>query len=108
MSQGEDGRQRVRPARSGMTARDLAAESRTIPLRNETLDHCASRLPVPKYGRGSPPGVVHLGVGGFHRAHQAMYHDRLLGEEGARDWMICGVGVLPDDLQMKEALDAQG
>jgi mannitol 2-dehydrogenase len=36
-----------------------------------------------------------------------MYHDRLLGEQGARDWMICGVGVLPADLQIKEALDAQ-
>ena len=49
------------------------------------------------YDRSSvTPGVVHIGVGGFHRAHQAMYHDRLL-RAGARDWGICGVGVLDAD-----------
>ena len=36
-----------------------------------------------------------------------MYHDRLLSEGGARDWGICGVGVLPGDLRMKQVLDAQ-
>jgi mannitol 2-dehydrogenase len=62
---------------------------------------------VPTYDRALvTPGVVHVGVGGFHRAHQAMYHDRLLSE-GALDWGICGVGVMPADRQMKEALDAQ-
>ncbi|HJY96540.1 MAG TPA: mannitol dehydrogenase family protein, partial [Streptosporangiaceae bacterium] len=53
------------------------------------------------------PGVVHVGVGGFHRAHQAMYHDRLLSDGGAREWGICGVGVLAADRRMKEVLDAQ-
>ena len=51
-------------------------------------------------------GVVHLGVGGFHRAHQAMYHDRLLGA-GAREWGICGVGVLDADRRMAEVMRAQ-
>jgi len=53
------------------------------------------------------PGMVHVGVGGFHRAHQAMYHDRLMNQGAALDWGICGVGVLPEDLRMKQALDAQ-
>ena len=53
------------------------------------------------------PGVVHFGVGGFHRAHQAMYHDRLLNQGTALDWGICGVGVMAADRRMKEALDAQ-
>ena len=52
-------------------------------------------------------GVVHFGVGGFHRAHQAMYHDRLMNEGKALDWGICGVGVMPADRRMQEALDAQ-
>jgi len=63
---------------------------------------------VPEYDRDLvTPGVVHVGVGGFHRAHQAMYHDRLLSQGAARDWGICGVGVLAADLRMKQVLEAQ-
>jgi mannitol 2-dehydrogenase len=51
--------------------------------------------------------VVHFGVGGFHRAHQAMYHDRLMNEGNSLDWGICGVGVLAADRLMRDALDAQ-
>jgi len=50
---------------------------------------------------------VHVGVGGFHRAHQATYHDRLLEDVEAREWGICGVGVLEGDRRMRAALDAQ-
>jgi mannitol 2-dehydrogenase len=52
-------------------------------------------------------GIVHLGVGGFHRAHEAMYVDRLLEQGGAREWGICGVGVLPSDRRMAEVMAAQ-
>jgi mannitol 2-dehydrogenase len=65
-------------------------------------------LPAPAYDRDLvTPGVVHFGVGGFHRAHQAMYHDRLMNEGTAFDWGICGVGVMAADRQMKLALEAQ-
>jgi mannitol 2-dehydrogenase len=65
-------------------------------------------VPRPTYDRGrATTGVVHFGVGGFHRAHQALYHDRLMNDGKALDWAICGVGVLPGDRRMKEALDAQ-
>ena len=53
------------------------------------------------------PGMVHVGVGGFHYAHRAMYHDRLMNQGAALDWSIYGVGVLPEDLRMKQTLDAQ-
>jgi mannitol 2-dehydrogenase len=77
------------------------------PLNARTLKYWSGRVPVPAYDRALvTPGVVHIGVGGFHRAHQAMYHDRLLSE-GALDWGICGVGVMPADRQMKQVLDAQ-
>jgi len=78
------------------------------PLNAQTLAYWSDRLPAPAYDRDLvTPGVVHFGVGGFHRAHQAMYLDRLMNEGQALDWGICGVGVMPADRKMKEVLDAQ-
>jgi mannitol 2-dehydrogenase len=69
----------------------------------------ADAVPGPTYDRSRvTTGVVHFGVGGFHRAHQAAYHDRLMNDGKALDWGICGVGVMPADRRMKEALEAQG
>ena len=68
----------------------------------------ADAVPRPAYDRSRVRvGVVHFGVGGFHRAHQAMYHDRLMNAGSALDWGICGVGVMPADRLMQEALEAQ-
>src|SRR5260370_506903 len=78
------------------------------PLNAGMLPYWSDRLPVPRYDRALvTPGVVHFGVGGFHRAHQAMYHDRLMNEGSALDWGICGVGVMTADRRMKQALDPQ-
>jgi len=79
-----------------------------IPLSAGTLAELSARLPVPTYDRTAvSTGIVHLGVGGFHRAHQAMYVDRLLSADSAQEWGICGVGVMAADRRMKEMLDAQ-
>lgn len=68
----------------------------------------ALEIPVPEYDRSQiSVGIVHFGVGGFHRAHQAMYLDKLLSAGLARDWGICGVGVLPGDRRMRDALRSQ-
>jgi mannitol 2-dehydrogenase len=65
-------------------------------------------LTTPSYDRTRVGiGIVHFGVGGFHRAHQAMYVDRLLEQGLARDWGICGIGVLPADRRMRDVLHAQ-
>ncbi|HZE17684.1 MAG TPA: mannitol dehydrogenase family protein, partial [Mycobacterium sp.] len=65
-------------------------------------------LTTPSYDRTRVGiGIVHFGVGGFHRAHQAMYLDRLLEQGLARDWGICGIGVLPADRRMRDVLHAQ-
>jgi mannitol 2-dehydrogenase len=78
------------------------------PLNARTLAYWRERVPAPAYDRDLvTPGVVHFGVGGFHRAHQAMYLDRLMNEGQALDWGICGVGVMPADRKMKEVLEAQ-
>lgn len=53
------------------------------------LDDGCSR---PAYDRSQPCGVVHLGIGAFHRAHQACYFDALLAG-GHRGWMICGASL---------------
>ncbi len=78
------------------------------PLRTATLDSLTGALPVPGYDRSQVRvGIVHLGVGAFHRAHQAMYVDRLLERGRAQDWGICGVGVLPSDRRTAEVMAAQ-
>jgi mannitol 2-dehydrogenase len=65
-------------------------------------------IPVPSYDRSQVKvGIVHFGVGGFHRAHQAMYLDQLMEQGKGLDWGICGVGVMPFDLKMKEAMQTQ-
>ncbi len=62
----------------------------------------------PRYRREDlRTGIVHIGVGNFHRAHQAMYVDRLLNQGGSTDWAICGVGLLPRDAQVRDALRGQ-
>ncbi|MGA9673687.1 MAG: mannitol dehydrogenase family protein [Mycobacterium sp.] len=77
-----------------------------IKLNNATL----SELPIetPNYDRGSVTvGIAHIGAGHFHRAHQAMYIDRLLQAGLAREWGICGVGVMPADWTMRDVLNDQ-
>ncbi|HYH34868.1 MAG TPA: mannitol dehydrogenase family protein, partial [Nocardioides sp.] len=77
-------------------------------LSTATLATLGGSLSVPSYDRSSVrTGIVHLGVGAFHRSHQAMYLDRLMEEGKALDWGICGVGVLPADRRMAEVMAAQ-
>ena len=52
-------------------------------------------------------GIVHIGVGGFHRAHEAMYVDRLMAKTGDLSWGICGVGLRENDRAMKKVFDEQ-
>jgi mannitol 2-dehydrogenase len=62
---------------------------------------------VPVYDReGLQPRIVHVGVGGFHRAHFALYNDDLAAIGG--DWGIVGLGLLPQDARMADVLGRQG
>jgi mannitol 2-dehydrogenase len=66
------------------------------------------RMPAPAYDRQRlRVGIVHFGVGGFHRSHQAMYLDRLLSQGDGLDWGICGVDVLAADRPKKQAFEDQ-
>ena len=63
---------------------------------------------VPGYPLGQRRiGIVHFGVGGFHRAHQAMYLDALMNSGQDLDWAICGVGLMPHDQRMRDVMAEQ-
>lgn len=77
-----------------------------INLNNASL----SELPIeaPNYDRGSVSvGIAHIGAGHFHRAHQAAYINLLLQQGLAREWGICGIGVMPADWTMRDVLNGQ-
>ncbi len=76
-------------------------------LNNASLPDVS--IAKPSYDRSEiSVGIVHFGVGGFHRAHQAMYLDRLLEKGQAKEWGgICGVGVLPGDRKMATVMADQ-
>ncbi len=77
-------------------------------LCDAALSELDDRVARPSYDRsGVVASVVHFGVGGFHRAHEAMYLDRLMNEGVGLDWGICGVGVLPHDRRIVDTLTAQ-
>ncbi|CEG51623.1 MULTISPECIES: mannitol dehydrogenase family protein [Stutzerimonas stutzeri subgroup] len=52
-------------------------------------------------------GIAHIGVGGFHRAHQAAYTDALMNTGEGLEWGICGIGTRAEERAMRDALTAQ-
>ncbi|MFK0209232.1 mannitol dehydrogenase family protein [Agrobacterium sp. NPDC090283] len=80
----------------------------TCKLSLATLDEARKTAAVPAYSRADlSAGIVHFGVGNFHRAHQAVYLDDLFNTGADHDFAIIGAGVLPSDAVMREKLAAQ-
>ncbi|WP_080778449.1 mannitol dehydrogenase family protein [Chryseobacterium phocaeense] len=52
-------------------------------------------------------GIVHIGVGNFHRAHQQFYTHKILESEDQQEWGICGICLLPSDEKIVKNLKAQ-
>lgn len=78
------------------------------PLTLATLSDLPDAVRVPSYGRGDlSPGIVHIGLGNFHRAHQAWYLHRLMDMGDAHDWAIIGAGVRPSDAAARDRMLAQ-
>jgi mannitol 2-dehydrogenase len=95
-----------------VTGPHIGSATGPVPLTSAALGQLAGtgsdHVALPRYDRERvTAGIVHFGVGGFHRAHQAMYLDALLNAGLANDWGICGVGLLPADRRMAEVLRAQ-
>jgi mannitol 2-dehydrogenase len=87
---------------TGRTARG------TVGLSLASLFALSDAVSRPSYRRASlSAGIVHIGVGNFHRAHMAAYLDDLLEQGRAHDWAIVGAGVTTADAAMRERLMAQ-
>ncbi|MDH7640888.1 mannitol dehydrogenase family protein [Sphingomonas oryzagri] len=80
-----------------------------IPLARRTLAQLAPAIGRPAYDpAGIRPGIVHLGLGGFHRAHMARYTHALMNRDpAALGWGIVGAGLLPADRRIRDALAPQ-
>jgi len=73
-------------------------------LNDASLIRIPGTVTVPEYDRSEIyPGIVHVGVGNFHRSHQAYYTEQLL-KKGEKNWGICGICLLDRDLTMYQTL----
>ncbi len=80
----------------------------SLRLHTANLGLLAGRVTVPAYDRTKlKAGIVHFGVGNFHRAHQGHYLDDLFSAGLDHDWAIIGAGVRPSDEAMRKALVGQ-
>lgn len=80
----------------------------TTKLSLATLPAVSKTASIPTYARENlTAGIVHFGVGNFHRAHQAIYLDDLFNLGLDHDWALIGAGVLPSDAAMREKLAGQ-
>ena len=77
-------------------------------LNTKSLSELNPGVAMPSFDRSEvKTGIVHFGVGGFHRTHMAMALDSLMSTGRALEWGICGVGLMPFDLRMRDALTDQ-
>lgn len=80
----------------------------TTTLSADSLATLSRTAAIPRYDRnGLHAGILHFGVGNFHRAHQAVYLDALFNSGRDHDWAILGAGVMPGDARMRAALSRQ-
>jgi len=80
----------------------------TQKLSETVLSSLPETVRAPAYRRSDlSAGILHIGVGNFHRAHQAIYLNRLFELGEGRDWAIVGAGLKPYDKAMRDRLEAQ-
>src|SRR4030081_3884610 len=79
-----------------------------IKLSNANLSSLPENVRVPTYDRRQVgQRIAHIGVGGFHRAHQGVYNDDLFQQNGPSEWGLGGVGPLPPDSRIGDVLRSQ-
>lgn len=77
-------------------------------LSDKTLPDLPDAILRPAYDRAAlTPGIVHIGLGNFHRGHQAWYLHRLMQQGEALDWAIVGAGVRAGDEAQRLRLAGQ-
>jgi mannitol 2-dehydrogenase len=80
-----------------------------VPLTRANLTRLQPPVMIPRFDPAHvTAGIVHLGLGGFHRAHMARYtHNLMELRSDALEWGIIGAGLLPNDRRMQESLAPQ-
>ena len=79
-----------------------------VKLSLANLDRLPDGVAGPRYERSSlSPGILHIGVGNFHRSHQMVYLDRLFAQGRDRDWAVVGAGIKSHDAEQRRRLAAQ-
>jgi mannitol 2-dehydrogenase len=79
-----------------------------IELNTSALAQFPDTIGTPSYDRSAlTAGILHVGIGNFHRAHMAVYLDRLFALGESHDWALCGAGVRAGDATMRERLEKQ-
>jgi mannitol 2-dehydrogenase len=77
-------------------------------LNLANLVNLPSSVSKPRYARDElKAGILHIGVGNFHRAHQAVYLDDLFNAGKDLDWALMGAGIRAGDRAMRQALEPQ-
>ncbi|MCG6539615.1 mannitol dehydrogenase family protein [Pseudomonas sp. KSR10] len=77
-------------------------------LKRQNLPQLPASIVRPSYDLQSVrTGIAHIGVGGFHRAHEAAYTDALMNTGEGLDWGICGIGTRAGEITMRNALASQ-
>ena len=85
-----------------------AQQESIVALSDETLSMLPDTIARPSYDRASlTAGIVHIGLGNFHRAHQAWYLHKLMEMGHSHDWAIIGAGVRAGDAAQRDRLAAQ-
>ena len=80
----------------------------TAKLNTANLSQLDPKIQVPRYDRQKVgQAIMHVGVGGFHRAHQALYTDDLLNQDEDSQWGFCGVGLLKHDARIRDVMQSQ-
>lgn len=79
-----------------------------VSLNSTSINDLPDGIKSPRYDRNKiKQGIVHIGVGGFHRSHQAYYINKLLSIEENHEWGICGMGLLEADHKIHKVLTEQ-
>ena len=77
-------------------------------LNSKNLSKLTKQVAIPQYDRSNvKTGIVHVGIGGFHRSHEAYYTDQLLHDESITEWGICGIALLDFDSKIYNTLKEQ-
>src|ERR1700691_1997748 len=86
----------------------MGNDTMSVRVSVATLNQLPEGVAIPRYDRADlTAGILHIGVGNFHRAHQAVYLDDLFATGRDHDWAIVGAGVREFDIEVHDRLAEQ-